>query len=451
MSLAHRVRQGLFLIGISGAALPAQGRIDGVLFDSTRALAPLANAEVVLLDLGRRVTTDRRGRFTFADVPAGTQRVAYAAPWLDSIGAPPLVQTIEVPASGRARAQLVTTPRQALELAECGTTFGRDVGLLVGQVFDASQGEPAAGVVVRAQWMERHLGRGLNEVQTVATVDTADGAGRYALCGVPLDVDVTLSATHDDGRAVDDMLARLPLGVTARDLVVSDGSATMVVEGRVTGPSGDPMPRANVATSLSASRPFLTDSSGRFRFVVPARSGQVLVRTLGYQPRVENFAPVDGVVSVGDIVLEPVGAVLDTRTITATPRTREEAEFNERRLQGMGAFLDSTDMALWPRITASAIAAWTPSWVRAAPYQAPPSSAYESSHRTPFPIIWVRCGMGYGRPVLWVDGQVWGLLDPIEEYNVLQRAKRIEIYRPTLVPARFAGRGDCGALVVWTR
>lgn len=453
MSLVHRVRQGLYLIAISASALTAQGRLEGVLYDSTRSLRPMANAEVVLLSDGRRQVTDRRGRFAFSAVPAGEHRVAYVAPWLDSIGIEPVVRTVMVSTRGSARVELATTSRAAMELAACGTEFDQDVGLLVGQVLDAQRSEPTGGVIVRAQWMERRIGRGLNEVQTVATVDTTDESGRYSLCGVPLAVDVTLSAAHEDGREVGEMITRLPVAVTARDLAVSDGSQTMVVEGRVTGPSGNPMPRANVATSLNADRPYLTDSTGRFRFVVPARSGQVLVRTLGYQPRVEHFAPRDGTVSVGDIALDPVGAVLDTRLITETPRTREEAEFYERKRLGMGAFLDSTDMANWPRIGATAIAAYTRSWVRAAPAmpQLGADRRFDSSHRTPFNVIYISRGIGQCRPALYIDGYYLGVADPVDEYNTLQRAKRIEIYTAALAPPRFIPFEGCGALVVWTK
>ncbi|MBA3853195.1 MAG: hypothetical protein C0503_02205 [Gemmatimonas sp.] len=436
----------LMLLGLGSGELQAQARIDGVLIDSTRSLAPLANAEVVLMADGRRATTDGRGRFTFSDVPAGVQRVAYAALWMDSVGVPVVVREVAVPANGRVRVALSTTARSTLERQACGTSLEPDIGLLVGEVRDALGGLPAAAVVVEARWTERRLGRGLNEVHAVATVDTTDDSGRYALCGVPPNVGVTVSASHPDGRVVSPLLVTMDSHLGALDLAVGGAERTMIVSGRVTGPTGTPLPRANVATSWDTAQPLVTDSTGRFRFQVPARSGQVYVRTLGYQPLTASFMPVSDEVSVGDLRLQPVGAVLDTRIITARPRTKEEAEFQWRRSLGMGSFLDSTEMARWPRISATTVAAHSRGWVRAIPV-----SQGGDRPALPFPALMVRGARGYCMPPVWVDGDPWGNLDVFDQYSLLSRAIRLELYRAPFIPIEFNDNNDCGALVVWTR
>lgn len=436
------------------AAVPlrAQARLEGVLIDSTRTLAPLANAEVVLLADGRRATTDRRGRFRFDSVTPGPQRVAYGALWLDSVGVPVAVQAVEVPARGRAQMTLATTSMASLQQQHCGTTLSGEMGLLTGEVRDAETGGWASGVRLEARWREQLLGPGVNERQTVATVDTTDASGRYVLCGVPLRVALTVSATHPDGRRIDEMIVSSDARVVAHDFAVGTGERRMVVTGRVVGPAGQPLPRANVVTSLEAERPLQTDSTGRFAFVVPARSGQVYVRTLGYQPEVASFAPSASEVSVGDIQLTPVGAVLDTRVISERPRTRQEAEFYWRKSLGMGAaYLDSADLALLPRITASMVAHLSRGGVRAMAVRLP---SQPGTSRPPLPIdaLMVRSARGmYCMPPVWVDGYAWGGVDVFEQYAVLQRAKRIEVYRAPFVPVEFNDNNDCGALVVWTR
>ncbi len=431
--------------------LAAQARLDGVLIDSTRTLAPLAGAEVVLLADGRRATTDRRGRFRFENVPAGPQRVAYGALWLDSVGVPVAVQAVDVPARGRVQVTLATASVVALQRLYCGTALAADVGLLTGEVRDADNGGWASGVRLEARWREKHLGPGVLEDMTVATTDTTNASGRYVLCGVPLNVAMTVTARHPDGRATETLVVETATRLGAADLMIGTGRRTMVVSGRVVGPAGQPLPRANVVTSLEAERPLQTDSTGRFRFVVPARSGQVYVRTLGYQPEVATFAPAGDEVSVGDISLRPVGAVLDTRIITARPRTREEADFLRRKSLGMGvAYLDSTDLALLPRITASMVAHMSRGGVRAVAVRLP-AQGTNSNPPLPFQALAVRGVRGYCMPPAWVDGLRWGSIDVFDQYGLLQRAKRIEIYRAPFVPIEFFDNNDCGALVVWTR
>ena len=70
----------LVLLATTLSAFPspsgAQSSVRGVLFDSLLTGKPVADAEVVLIEngTGRRTTTDRRGQFSFDDVPAGTHR-----------------------------------------------------------------------------------------------------------------------------------------------------------------------------------------------------------------------------------------------------------------------------------------------------------------------------------------------------------------------------------------
>ncbi len=79
----------------AGLAAPAiAGELNGVVVDSTDTIS-LRAAEVVIEELGRRTVSERDGSFSFDDVPAGTYTVT-----VTYIGANPVSQTVEVPATG---------------------------------------------------------------------------------------------------------------------------------------------------------------------------------------------------------------------------------------------------------------------------------------------------------------------------------------------------------------
>ncbi len=417
----------------------AQGTIEGVLWDSTRSLAPLADAEVVLLTDGRVAKTDRRGRFRFRDVPAGEHRVGYGALWLDSVSAPPAVVSARVAARGRSRVVLATMSRRTTQLAACGTPLADDAGLLLGEVRDAAAFDVVDDVVVAARWNERLLGRDQNELREVATVDTTDAGGRYTLCGVPLGVSVTLYARHRDGRSTERMQVAIDVPITARDLRIGDVSRLVRVSGRVVGPNGAPMPNASVFASLAQDRPATTDSAGGFALALPVRSGQLFIRALGYQPALVPVNPIDGQLELGDIAISPVGAVLDTvRIVGARPRTLDELGFEERRRTGLGAFVDEAHIATLPRVTAPGLVMAMPPWIRAT----------SGMH----PTFIIRRGMGFCTPRFFVDGFDWGKrTEAIDIYNITQLAKRVEAYKAGFAPPRYNDFDGCGSVVIWTR
>ena len=82
------------------AAPAIAGEVVGSVTDASQTVA-LRSAEVTIVELGRTVATERDGTFRFADVPEGTYtlQVRY-------VGADPVSQAIEVPASGEVSANL---------------------------------------------------------------------------------------------------------------------------------------------------------------------------------------------------------------------------------------------------------------------------------------------------------------------------------------------------------
>lgn len=435
----------LCAIALSAGALAAQHRVQGVLLDSLRAMGPLAEAEVWLLPGDRRTRTDARGRFEFRDVPPGAYRLTYAALWLDSVGVAPAVRPVDVGRDVTTGLTLRTGSRVAMARTRCGGEMDADRGLVVGEVRDA-RGRPLAGAIVAARWSETIVGGGPAEPQEYIAADTVLADGRFALCGMREGAEVVVVARHPDGRRTDAIVLAVTPGVYPHDLVVGDVASVSRLSGRVTNAAGAAIPRADVLASASPSGIIRTDSAGQFRLDVQQGSRQLVIRALGFQPRVLDVRVAAGEVDLGAIALEPVETVLDTMVIRASAMTREQAEFDYRRRTLNGVFLDEAQLRRMPVVSPNAIVSQSRAWVR----------VFRMGGASPGEI---RIFQGYSmtggevlcKPRLFVDGRDWGNRTEIDEINsMLAMAKRVEIFRASFAPPQFVDFDGCGALVVWT-
>jgi hypothetical protein len=188
----------------------AQAMVTGTLFDSLRSRAPLANATVMINELGRVATTDARGRFRFDIlVPDGRYTVTFFHPSLDSLSVAADVFPLAV-GGGRADALRLATPSpQTLVRRVCGTAAAPSTGLIVGFARSAEDSSAFPHAEVRTVWGELMIDRGIQRVQR-ETVTRTDGRGAYVLCGIPADVAVTVKVTVDSALtgAVDAVLGR---------------------------------------------------------------------------------------------------------------------------------------------------------------------------------------------------------------------------------------------------
>jgi len=86
----------------TGLSIPATaGEVSGFVIDGSDTVA-LQAAEVTIVELGRKANAERDGSFNFEDVPAGTYTIKASY-----IGADNVTQTIEVPAEGTLRVDLL--------------------------------------------------------------------------------------------------------------------------------------------------------------------------------------------------------------------------------------------------------------------------------------------------------------------------------------------------------
>lgn len=425
--------------------LDAQGRVEGVLLDSLRAMGPLGDVDVLLLPGDRRARTDARGRFEFRDVPVGKYRLTYAALWLDSVGVTPAVAALDVEAGRTASATLQTGSRFAMARSRCGGEMDADRGLVVGEVRDA-RAQPLAGAVVAARWSETVVGGGPAATEEYLAADTVGADGRFALCGMREGAEVVVAAWHRDGRRTEAIVLTVLPGTFAQDLVLGDLARVARISGRVTNATGAVVPRADVLASSSTSGIVRTDSTGTFRLEVPQGSRQLVVRALGFQPRVLDIRVAADSLDLGAIALEAVETVLDTVVIRAPAMTQAQAEFDYRRRTLNGVFLDETVLRRMPVVSPNAIASQSRSWVR----------VFRMGGGGPGEV---RIFQGYSmtggeilcKPRLFVDGRDWGNETDVTEINaMLALAKRLEVFRASFAPPQFVDFDGCGSLVIWT-
>jgi len=281
------------------------------------------------------------------------------------------------------------------------------------------------------------------------TVDTSAADGFFALCGVPIGTEFHLRAGDE---SLGTELLTVPASserVRRRELRVGGSDRTVRLRGRLVSQTGAPLDGlAGPASDSTLAR--RTGESGEFSFGVPARSGQLSLRVVGYAHRLLDFDPPAGELDVGDIAMEPIGREIEGRLIEGRVVSREEFAFEQRRKSGVGTQLDSAFLSRFPRVTAAALAG---------------SSRYVRAGRTrgPGEVVLVRRGVGECFPRVYVDGVFMGVqgtnpgagrppqIAPDFMGQLLREAKRIEVYPATYAPAEYSDFDGCGVVLLWTR
>ncbi len=418
------------------SALEAQGTIRGYLVDSLRAGGPVAGAEVVLMGAQRRATTERGGGFEFAGVPEGRYTVAYWAPWLDSLGLPAIQREVRV-RDGRTEAVTLATPSQrSIQMAVCGEPLGADQGILIGELRDA-EGNPAAGVGIFARWMETVV-QGTQVAQgTMAAVDTATAGGSYVLCGVPVGTEFTLRALGASGLASGELIVEAKSALERRDLVVGSATGAVRLSGRVVNPAGEALPNVTVVLAGDSARRVVTDAEGRFVLEnVPRRSGQLVIRALGYVPSLEVVTPYDSEWPLEDLRLEKLPQELAAVVVNGGTMTAAQAQFEARKASGRGTYIDDAAIAKLVQPSAQTIA------------QMAPRTAIQQTSRGP--MLMMRRGSEFCRPRFFIDGSDFRNIEVEEENQFFRIAKRVEIYTANDAPPQFNDFNGCGTVVIWT-
>ena len=346
-----------------------QGRLEGTVTDSIRAV-PYAGATVRATRIGAEpevtlsTVTDERGGYRFERLDAGTYAVSVASPLLDSLeyGGPPL--RVTVAPQRTTQADLGTPSRATLQAMACpSAALAEGTGALVGTVTSTDSDRPLPRAHIAIAWSELAIDTTAQQVtssQRAARV-TADDAGQYRACGVPMGEWLVLQVQHD-GRAGAVIRTSIgAAGVAVRNLSYSSAGARSLVDASG---SSDPasLPEGDAALSgsvlrtdgqaiagaqiqlLGTAAATRTDEQGNFALRrLPAGTLELEARQLGYAVVRRSVELRGGRTSRVDLRLERAVALDSIRVVA---RRLKFPEFESRRRFSMwGKFLDEDEIA----------------------------------------------------------------------------------------------------------
>jgi hypothetical protein len=435
--------------------------IVGTVFDSI-SQRPLGGAHVHLADLARDVVADARGAFRFDSVSAGAHTVWADHPTLDQLGLYSIAAPVEIgPLAPVAGVALAVPSFATLWQRACAGVPAPPPGegFIFGRVRDAANGAGALSVVIA--W--RAAAGAPADAQRTATVDRD---GTYALCGIPNQQAVTISAS---GSAASTVPVTLRIGderIARRDITLPTAGAIeqALADASVTAPVAR-LPRGTGATVTgivkdSAGRPLedaritISGVTGEWRtnydgaFVargIPAGTHVAESRALGFEPdqRVIDLASTDS--SHLDLSMSR----LITRLSTVTVREREhfneiKAELDQRRRMGFGYRTDSLELDHLPGLDAAFAfpgvhVSWKPKGWKI--YM----TGVKSLTRT-------NGNQGLCEANVYIDGQPLLLSGKslIEMHK--EEVAMIEIYNSaSRAPLQFPSDNNCGVVLVWTK
>ena len=458
----------------------ATGAIQGMVFDSLVASAPLPGAEVTIEGTELAVLTDRAGRFRFDSVPAGRTVLRFYHARLDSLGFGVAPVAVEV-ADGRTTEAKLATPSPATFHARlCPGPAIASTGVVLGVVRDVDTRAPLPNASVEVRWAEWTAGPdGLVRNERGGPVG-ANANGAYAACGVPTDVPVVIRATAgshvtglievdlsrrmfavrdlgvsvtDSGTSVAEM-ARLNREALRGDSVRPAGSAAL--RGTVRGPDGTVVSGVQVAR-LGLPGTARTSSEGTFTLNrLPSGTQTIDLRAIGYLPRSVTVELRTGERREIDVVLERGDAQsLAPVTIVGRGTSFDRTGYSVRRKAGVGEFI-TEDQIERRRVFDVTQLLW---FVRGAHPGAGGALLF------PRPVGLGISQMGralsdsggvaiYCAPAFWVDGFFVGRDGG--ELNTVVRPREvrgIEVYLdPATAPAIYR-RPDvpCGLVLIWTK
>jgi hypothetical protein len=459
LALAAALWGSIFAPRFASAQAP---RLRGVVYDSISG-THLAGATVALMasgaaGAGRRfgARTDSTGRFEIEGIPAGRYLVSFYHEALDSIG---LVadEVVEIEAEITRVALATPSPETLLNTVCPSRVAGDSTGLLLGHVRSTDGEAPIVGAMVDVEWTETTItGSSVASAQRRARVETRD-AGAFVLCSAPHGFALLTRASHGadtSGFAAVEVPSRgvrhvtLLVGGAAR---ATEGSwrGTAALSGEVRDEKDRPVANAQVSvwgtgrTARSNDRgAFLLDS-------LPGGTQTVAVRAIGYaaQEKTVHLTPVRATT---------VRFVFAERAVTLSRVTvrgeilysRGMAQFERNRARAIGGhFLLPRDIERRGRSTSLGSLLQGIAGVEVIRRREGTAILMRGAG------TYLRQGMGYCSPTLYIDGRRT-MLSPsdAESFYVADDLAAIEVYaRPMERPMEYQDFNKCGAIGLWTR
>ena len=454
----RRLVPSLALICIA-IPLRAQIALVGTVTDSV-SHRPLAGTLVQLArdasTMTRSAYSDSLGVFRFDSLAAGSYIIGFFDPMLDSIGIELTPKRIEVGPANPSHVELAIPSPKTIFKQICPSAASNDsLGLLLGHVRDADSDLPLVGEVT-VTWMELTIGQGGIRRERKQFPEKTDAMGWYAFCGIPADVDVTVSARADslESGVVE---ARVPAdGIFIRDFLVGRADSTIAVLGdsaagassarlgtlrrghaRVTGTvhndKGQPVRNAAV-TVPGTGLEERTGDTGEFTLTgLPAGTQTLDVRALGFEPKrvVVDLTPTH--VTTVRVALEHRVHTLDVVKIYGTGGSNLAAF--ERRVQaGWGHILTPAQIAQRDPLNVSDL------FRAMAGVTVAPTGSFGSA-------VLLRGGC---LPTVYLNGMRMpdDAAASIDELASPGEITAVEVYTPSGRPPEFWGN-SCGSVVLW--
>lgn len=469
--LAHRAGAQALVIGTVRDSLTGQP-FAGALVDLVPTTSPWL--------AGYSTRADSAGRFSFAQVDAGTYHFGFQHPRLDSLGMDPVMRTLDVRASrSRVTADLALPTARTFARTLCRARADNS-GVLLGRVIDARDGSVVPRGTVLVRWGELSVGAGgvrNDQAQRSAAIRED---GRFIVCGVPTDGPIEVQAiagTLTDPSWVqprttsgvvelafdyDTPLRHRDLYVAPeqRDSVVTDAAAdsagrgistlrrgTGHLTGRILGDDDHPVRGARVVVR-EAGAESVSDSSGAFRFTrLPLGTQTVEMIGLGLMPMRTAIDVLSG--TDANVTFRATRRVRTLDEVTVRARS-DHTGFAKRRKQGNGFFMDAADIEKRGVLTLPLILA------------SAPMLRFTAQGIT---------GRGFCVPTVYVDGQVMSRgLNQVSDVAILRDIGGIEVFGSVgETPPQFSsnkqiflgadGRdkgapnlnSTCATIVIWTK
>jgi hypothetical protein len=460
-----------------------QGRVSvtGVVFDSV-AGRPLVGATVQITGaagaiVGRSAsaTTDTAGRFVVRDLAAGRYVAGFFHDALDTLGLVGEPTAIDVGETEQVL-NLATPSARTIIGTICGPNSVSDsLGLLIGHVYATGSSTPLSGATVTVEWGETVIEKGSVRSRNMAADATATGPGWFAMCDVPGEVELTVSASSgaDSSGFINIEVPRTGIRhltfhvggarrvpsaaidtITPLDTTVKVLAPEMVWRGgaRLTG-----IVRDERRNGVDGARVFVrgtnlsSTSSDRGYYSLenlPGGTHTLEVRALGYLPathivQLAETQPAQAEVFIGDRLV-----TLETVKVQATlVFSRNLAKFQTNRERNLGGmFVGPREIERYRGMRFSNLVQSIP--------------GVRLNYRDGFSILMDYRGtddggsMGLCVPTFYIDGQRSQYT--AGEIEGLYRAEEIaglEVYvREGQRPIEFSDANSrCGAIAIWTR
>jgi hypothetical protein len=452
--------------------MAALHRVAGVVHDSI-AEAPLRGALVQLVarnnpGWARTATSGPDGRFAFDSVPSGAYALGYLHPRLDSMHVVPPARTVQLPGADSS-VQLAVPSFATLARAACpNSPLADDDALFVGRLWPARAGAPVSAGIVSVQWSETLIDGSVQQRRPVITAET-DAQGAFVICGVPAATRTLVQGVSADGASGLVELEAPATRLLLRDLrtapvdrvntaastpqPIADSADTVIdsitqlrgvgrLRGAIRTEDGTPIANAQlqVRETVAVGR---SSADGSFDLrELPIGTHTLHARAIGYAPLRQAVDISDGDTARIVVIMTNADRTLDTVRVLGERKVPYwKREFEGRRQQGMGRFIDE-----------AAIARRNPMRVTDLLAGLPNITIREGNFVSQSQLLMRTTSGGLCVPDVIVDGLLVDITSMgVDSFLMASRLVGVEIYRSkVLSPFEFPRLRGCGLIVLWT-